>query len=131
MFQMNGIDWYTDTFDSFRVVESIDGGITKHERKQVLFGVPCRAYRTPTNEPSMEETAARLSGGNALCCDVETDIKAGDEIIVYRSSAIRAKPVSVERFFAGNPNVYVEPFGGVLADLEHLQVALYNEERID
>lgn len=130
MFQMPGLDWYTDTFDSFRVTESKDGGITKHTRVQILSGVPCRAYRTPTNEPSMEETAARISQGNALCCDIGADIKAGDEIIVYRSAAIRDTPVSVTRYFAGNPNVYVEPFGGAVADLEHLQVALYNEERI-
>jgi hypothetical protein len=79
----------------------------------------------------MTETAAQANDNNQLCCDVGTDIKAGDEIIVYRSSAIRPQPVSVTRYFAGNINIYVEPFGGVVANLEHIQVALLNEERID
>lgn len=130
MFSMPGINWYTDTFDSYRVVKSIEGGITKHERQKVLTGIPCRVYDNPTPSPSMDETAAKTDGGNTLCCGVSTDIKAGDEIIVYRSSAIQTTPVSTERYFAGTPNIYVEPFGGVIADLNHMQVALYNGERI-
>lgn len=131
MFSMPGINWYTDTFDSYRVEQTIEGGITKHERKQVLSACPCRVYNNPTPEPSMTETAATTSAGNTLCCDIGTDIKSGDEIIVYRSSAIRPQPVSTDRYFAGKPNIYVEPFGGIIANLEHIQVALYNEKRID
>ena len=130
MFSMPGINWYTDTFDSYRVEESIEGGITKHERKQILTGEACRVYTNPTTEPTMEDTAAKYSAGNTLACAIGTDIKAGDEIIVHRSAGIRAQAVSDERYFAGRPNIYVEPFGGILADLEHMQVALYNEERI-
>lgn len=130
MFSMPGINWYTDTFDSYRVEESIEGGITKHERKQILTGEACRVYTNPTPEPTMEDTAAKYSAGNMLACSIGTDIKAGDEIIVHRSAGIRAQAVSDERYFAGRPNIYVEPFGGILADLEHMQVALYNEERI-
>lgn len=131
MFSMPGINWYTDTFDAFRVVESLEGGITKHSREQVLFGVPCRVYNNPTPEPQMSETSATTSAGNTLCCDVDVDVRAGDEIIVHRSSRIKPQPISNVRYFAGKPNVYVEPFGGIVANLEHTQVALYNEERID
>lgn len=131
MFSMPGINWYTDTFDSFRVVDNVEGGITKHERQAVLVGVPCRVYSNPTPSPNMSETAATTDAGNTLCCDVGVDIKAGDEIIVHRSAGIKAHPVSNTRYFAGKPNIYVEPFGGIIADLNHIQVALYNEERID
>ncbi len=131
MFSMPGINWYNDTFDSFRVVDSVEGGITKHARTQILSACPCRVYNNPTNSPEMTETASKESDSNTLCCDVGTDIKAGDEIIVYRSSAIRPQPVSINRYFAGKPNIYVEPFGGVVANLEHMQIALLNEERID
>ena len=79
----------------------------------------------------MQSTAATIGKGNAMCCEVGTDIKAGDEIILYRSSSIKSTPVSTDRYFAGNINIYVEPFGGIIAGLEHVQVALYNEERID
>jgi hypothetical protein len=131
MFSMPGINWYTDTFDSYRVIDSVEGGITKHTRTKILSACPCRVYQNPTNTPSMTETAAQANDNNVLCCDVGTDLKAGDEIIVYRSSAIRPQPVSTTRYFAGNINIYVEPFGGIVADLEHIQVALLNEERID
>lgn len=130
MFSMPGINWYTDTFDSFRVVDSVEGGITKHTRQAVLVGVPCRVYSNPTPSPSMNETAATTDASNQLCCPVGVNIKAGDEIIVHRSAGI-GTAVSNTRYFAGKPNIYVEPFGGIIADLNHMQVALYNEERID
>ena len=130
MFLMPGVNILTDTFDSFRVIESNEGGITKHERKQVLSGVPCRVYNTPNAEPSMRETAATVSASNTLCCEVGTDIEAGDEIIVYRASRIRPEPVSTERYFAGLPNTLVEPAFGSIADLSHVQVALFHEKRI-
>lgn len=128
---MPGINWYTDTFDSYRVIDSVEGGITKHTRTKILSSCPCRVYQNPTNTPSMTETAAQANDNNTMCCDVGIDLKAGDEIIVYRSSAIRPQPVSTTRYFAGNINIYVEPFGGIVANLEHIQVALLNEERID
>lgn len=131
MFSMPGINWYTDTFDSFRVVATVDAGITKHERIQMIYGQACRVYNNPTPEPQMSEQAAAVSAGNTLCCDIGTDIKAGDEIIVHRSAGIRAEAVSNDRYFAGKPNIYVEPFGGIIANLEHMQVALYHEKRID
>lgn len=131
MFSMPGINWYTDTFDTFRVTQTTEGGITKNERNQVLSNVPCRVYNNPTADIQMEEQAATTSAGNTLCCDVGTDIRTGDEVIVKRSAGIRAEPVSVDRYFAGKPNIYVEPFGGIIANLEHVQVALYNEKRVD
>lgn len=131
MFSMPGINWYTDSFDSFRVIATVDGGITKHERRKVLSAVPCRVYNNPNADISMSEQAATTSAGNTLCCDAGTDIKAGDEIIVSRSALIAAQPVSVDRYFAGHPNTYIEPFGGVIADLSHMQVALYNEKRVE
>lgn len=130
MFSMPGINWYTDTFDSYRVTATTVDGITKHERTKILSGVSCRVYNNPTPEPQMSEQAATVSAGNTLCCDVGTDIQSGDEIIVYRSANIRTEPVSTDRYFAGKPNIYVEPFGGIIANLEHMQVALYNEKRI-
>lgn len=131
MFYMSNIQWFTDEFDVYRVVDTNEGGITKHERKQISERRPCRVYNNPTPDVSMQETAATVSKGNTLICDIDEDIRTGDEIIVYRSSRIREKPVSITRYFAGAPNMYVEPFGGAAPHLEHIQVSLMNEERID
>ncbi len=130
MFWMPGINVYTDTFTSYRVIDNVDGGITKHDRQKILKDIPCRVYNNPTPEPTMNEQAATVTANNTLCCDVGTDIKEGDEIYVKRAALIRAEPVSVERYFAGLPNTYVEPFLGINADLSHMQVALLNEKRI-
>ena len=131
MFSMPGTNWYTDSFDSYRIEAVVVDGITKHCRKQVLSAVPCRVYNNPNADIQMNEQAATTSAGNTLCCDVGVDIKTGDEIIVSRSALISAQPVSVDRYFAGKPNTYIEPFGGVVADLSHMQVALYNEKRVE
>jgi hypothetical protein len=88
-------------------------------------------YSNPNADIQMNEQAATTSAGNTLACDIDIDIHAGDEIIVSRAARIRTMPVSVKRYFAGEPNVYVEPFGGIVANLEHQQVALYNEKRVD
>lgn len=131
MFSMPGINVYTDTFTSYRVEAAVVGGITKHCRVKVLEDIPCRVYSTPNAEPQMSEQAATVSANNTLCCDVGTDIKAGDEIIVSRGSRIRSAPVSTERYFAGLPNTLIEPFFGISVDLSHMQVALFHDKRID
>lgn len=131
MFRMPGISWFTDSFDSYRIVAVVEDGITKHSRTKVLSNVPCRVYNNPTPEVGLSEQDARINANNTLCCDVGTDIQAGDEIFVSRSARISQTPVSVDRYFAGKPNIYIEPFGGIVADLNHVQVALYNEYRVD
>lgn len=130
MFSLPGIDIFTDLFDAYRVEETTDGGITKHERTLVLSDIPCRVYSTPNADIQMQEQAATTGASNTLCCDMDVDIRTGDEIIVRRAARIRAVPVSTIRYFAGKPNDLVEPFFGVSVDLTHKQVALYNEERV-
>lgn len=130
MFFMSGLNIYTDTFSTFRVVSHVDGGIIKHDRQSVLIDQPCRVYNNPTPEISMSEQAATSNGNNTLCCDINLDVQAGDEIIVKRGARISAQPVSTERYFAGLPNTYIEPFFGVSVDLQHKQVALLNEQRV-
>lgn len=122
---------YTDTFDSYRVVKSTVDGVTKQERVLVLSGIPCRAYTNQTNTPGMTETAATVSQGNTLCCELGYDVKGGDEIILHRGANVGRFVNPDERYIAGPPNIYVEPFGNAFPDLEHMQIALTNEEVID
>lgn len=125
------MQFYTDTFDSFRVVVSLENGITKQTRQQVLEGIPCRVYQNGTNSPNLTETAATVSYSNMLCCELGYDIKGGDEIIVHRGANVGRHVNPDERYIAGPPNIYVEPFGGASPDLEHMQVALTDETVID
>lgn len=123
---------YQDRFDVWRNNSHIEGGITKNERVKVVDGAWGRIYSNPTSSISMEDAAAGIDKSNQLMCPYETDIKTGDEIIVYRSARIRNPPVEVVKYIAGNPNRYASPFGGaILKELEHLQVALFNAERVD
>ncbi len=122
---------YTDLFDSYRTVKTTENGITKQDRVPVLTGIPCRVYANQTNSPSMTDTAANVSQGNTLCCELGYDVKGGDEIIVHRGANVGRFVNPDERYIAGPPNIYVEPFGNACPDLEHMQVALVNEEVID
>ena len=131
MFHVPGIYIYTDYFDSYRVIEEDDGGITKHSRVPVLKNEPCRCYNNPTPDLSVTEQSSSSNANNQMCCAPGIDIKTGDEIIVYRNGLTQDRPVSTTRYFAGRPNDYRMPFMGTWADIEHTQVALLNEERVD
>ena len=122
---------YTDLIDTYRVEETIENGIVKQSRVSVLTGVPCRAYQNSTNQPQMTDTAASISNSNMLMCDLGYDIKGGDEIILHRGANVGRFVNPDERYIAGPPNIYTEPFAGVTPDLEHMQFALLDEHVID
>ena len=122
---------YTDLIDTYRVEETVENGIVKQSRVSVLTSVPCRAYQNSTNQPQMTDTAASISNSNMLMCDLGYDIKGGDEIILHRGANVGRFVNPDERYIAGPPNIYTEPFAGVTPDLEHMQFALLDEHVID
>lgn len=127
MAYFNFMQFYTDTFDTYRVVKIIENGITKQSRVGVLSGIPCRVYQNNTMTPNLSDTAATVSMSNTLCCELGYDVIGGDEIIVHRGANVGRHVNPDERYIAGPPNIYVEPFGGCSPDLEHMQIALINE----
>lgn len=122
---------YTDTFDTYRTTKSIENGIVKQDRVAVLVGAPCRVYNNQTNSPNLSDTTANISNSNTLCCELGYDIKGGDEVIVHRGANVGRHVNPDERYIAGPPNIYVEPFAGACPDLEHMQVALIDEHVVD
>ena len=122
---------YTDTFDTYRTVKSVEDGIVKQDRVPVLVGAPCRVYQNQTNQPQLSDTTANISTSNMLCCELGYDVKGGDEIIVHRGANVGRHINPDERYIAGPPNIYVEPFAGCCPDLEHMQIALIDEHVID
>lgn len=121
--------WYTDTVDVYRVVNTVVGNITRQERKQALTAVPCRVYNSQKNGPNMTDNAARSTSTDKLACPVDTDIRAGDELLVIRGGGL-GHTNEPERYFAGNPQHYYDPVGGALTGLEHLEVGLLMQEVI-
>lgn len=121
---------YTDTFDVYRTVKTVENGITKQDRVLVLEGAPCRAYMNGTNPANLVETGATVSMSNMLCCELGYDVQGGDEIIVHRGANVGRRVNPDERYIAGPPNIYVEPFGGASPDLEHMQISLTDEHFI-
>ncbi len=126
---MNFRDWYTDTVDIWRVSEIKDGALTRHERKQIATGIPCRVYQMGDGRIQMEPTAARVEQGHWLQCDNTVDIEAGDELLIHRGAGL-GKEVKQIRAFASEPNHYFEPFGAVLPGLAHQEIRLLQEERV-
>lgn len=122
--------WYTDIVDVYRVVNSTAGNITRQERQQVGKAIPCRVYSSQKNGPNMTDNAARVSSTDKLACDIATDIRAGDELLVTRGGALR-RGGEPERYFAGNPQHYYDPVGGALTGLEHLEVGLLMQNIVE
>lgn len=119
--------WYTDTVDVYRVVSTAEGNIDTQERRKVGSAIPCRIYNSQKSGPSMQDGAARVNSTDKLSCDVNSDIREGDELLVTRGGAlgIQNQP---ERYFAGNPQRYYDPVGGALTGLEHMEVGLLMQE---
>lgn len=126
---MNYADWYTDTMEIYRSVPSTVNGLTSFERELVVSSVPCRIYRSDSQPIKMEQTSAHIKQADSLMCGIDTDIKAGDELLITRGGGLGYSP-TVIRAFAADPNYYYEPFGAVLPGLAHIEVKLLQEERV-
>ena len=126
---MNWSDWYTDTMSIYRVRETMDGNLTRHERAQVSENIPCRIYQSDNRPINMAETAANLKESDHLACDVSVDVRAGDELVITRGGRL-GKPGPTIRAFAGEPNLYYEPFGAIIPGLAHQEIRLLQQERV-
>ncbi len=126
---MNFLEWYTDTVSIYRVSPVKKGNLTTQSRELIAGGIPCRIYRENDHGISMERTAAKVVQTDKLACDNEVDIKAGDELLIFRGG-ILGKAREVIRAFAGEPNYYYEPFGAVIPGLAHQEITLLQEERV-
>ena len=126
---MNWSDWYTDTMSIYRVQETLDGSLTRHERAQVSENIPCRVYQSDSRAINMTETAANVSQNDHLACDISVDVRAGDELVITRGGRL-GKPGPVIRAFAADPNFYYEPFGAILPGLAHQEIRLLQQERV-
>ena len=126
---MNYADWYTDTVDIYRITASIDGNLTRHDRKLVTSQASCRIYQSDSKSPTMEQTAANIKEEMKLACDNAVDIQSGDELIITRGGRLGHTDHKI-RAFAGSPNYYFEPFGAVIPGLAHQEIRLLNQERI-
>ena len=122
--------WYTDLVDIYRVQNGKSGNVTRQERvKQNPKGIPCRICSSRPTGPSMPKGAAKTENTEILNCSVDTDIKPGDELKVVRGGNL-GKQNEQERYFAGKPQVYYDPVGGILSGLEHMEVAIFTDEII-
>lgn len=126
---MNWSDWYTDTMSIYRVQETMDGNLTRHEREQVSENIPCRIYQSDNRPINMEQTAASLKESDHLACDISVDVRAGDELVITRGGRL-GKPGPVIRAFAGEPNLCYEPFGAIIPGLAHQEIRLLQQERV-
>lgn len=115
--------WYTDLMDVYRMTETVSGGITRQERTLIAASVPCRVYRSQADNYTQPRGAAKVRRAEKLSCAVDTDILAGDELLVTRGGALN-RGRSPVRYFAGDPQAFFDPVGGALTGLEHLEVGI-------
>lgn len=127
---MNWQDWYTDAMDVYRVVETKDGNLTRHDRVKVLENIPCRIYQSDGKAINMAQTAADVRQEDKLSCDVSVDIRAGDELLITRGAKLGRAGGKI-RAFSSDPNCYYEPFGAVIPGLSHQEIQLLRQERVE
>ena len=126
---MNWTDWYTDTMDVFRNEKVTENSLTRMERRQVLSGEACRVYQTKPGGPQMSQTSASITQTDKLACSMDVDIKPGDELVIHRGAKL-GYDAPVERYFAGTPERYYEPFGAVMPGQAHQEITLLKQERV-
>ena len=113
--------------DVWRNVPVKDGNLTRQERQPVLTGIPCRIYQSGNKPINMSQTASSVSQNDHLACDISVDIQAGDELLIHRGGRL-GKPGPAIRAFAGDPNLYYEPFGAIMPGLAHQEIRLLQQE---
>lgn len=122
-------NWYTDSMSIFRNVPYKVGNIDKKKREELYTGIPCRIYSTKRNGPSWKETAATATATDKVACDVDVDLRAGDMLMIVRGGLLGSNR-EPERYFAGLPQPFYDPVGGVLSGLEHQEAVLLMDEVI-
>lgn len=122
MYQLSG--WFTDLMDVYRVENGSDGALVRPERVLVASAVPCRVYAPQKNNLNLRQAASAVYGDEKLACAVDTDVQAGDELIVTRGGALgrQTKPV---RYIASQPVLYFDPVGVAATGLEHMEVGIH------
>lgn len=122
MYQLSS--WFTDLMDIYRVEAVTTGALTRQERVLVASSVPCRVYSPQKNNLNLRQAASAVYGDEKLACAVDTDIEAGDELIVTRGAALgrQTKPV---RYIASQPVLYFDPVGVAATGLEHMEVGIH------
>lgn len=119
--------WYTDLADIYRVTH-VSGAVDRQERTLIASAVPCRVYESQINNGFLPpDGAGSTKRMDKMACDVSTDIRAGDEVIITRGGAL-GRGLSPVRYIASQPQAFFDPVGGALTGLEHLEVGLSSDE---
>ncbi|MDR0905765.1 MAG: hypothetical protein LBN00_06285 [Oscillospiraceae bacterium] len=119
--------WYTDLMSIYRNTPYKEGNLTKQRRDEIQTAIPCRVYQKSASQLKMTVTAAEYNPSTMLACDNGVDIIPGDELHITRGGALGK--TSTEVYYAGQPDNYFEPFGGVLPGMAHQQVPISSTQR--
>ena len=122
MYQLSS--WFSDLMDVYRVVTTATSGLSRPQRQLVLEAVPCRVYSNQKNNINLRNTAATVREDEKLACAIDTDIQAGDELIVTRGGTM-GRGIRTERYIASQPTLYFDPVGSAATGLEHMEVGLH------
>lgn len=126
---MNYTDWYTDIMQIWRNVSANENNLTTLAPQMIAENVPCRVYQSDSQPINMQQTAAYVKQNDRLMCGIDTDIKAGDKLIIQRGGGLGYTPVTI-RAYAADPNYFYEPYGAVMPGLAHIEVRLLQQERV-
>lgn len=123
-------NWYTDYADVYRVNLVVVNGFNEHtERILVREKMPCRVFQSSNPQTKMTTTYSSVEPRDMLACSTKEDIKAGDKLVVTRGA--RVGGTGVTSYIAGEPTDYYEPYGGARPRIDHKEVPISGERKVD
>lgn len=121
----NAEDWYTDSFNVYRVIQTVEKGVTINKRKLISENNLGRIYFRKSNPlKSKGEVDVYSQIEDMLSCDTEIDIKEGDELEVKRGYLIGKWNGIIDKYLTGRATDYNIPFGGISPNLDHKEVSV-------
>jgi hypothetical protein len=121
--------WYTDLLTVYRGVDGTDGSVDVRGYGMVCADIPCRVYQPSARGLKMTPGTPEYAPEDKLACGVGVDIQAGDRLMVTRGGGLDGGGAAAAEYFAGNPVLYFEPFGGAIPGLAHQEITLSGAKR--
>lgn len=122
-------NWYTDLADVYRSVDTVVNGFDENHYVLMRSEMPCRVFSSSNPQTKMTTTYSSVQPTDKLACHTKEDIKAGDKIIVTRGARVGGSGKTT--YIAGEPTDYYEPYGGARPRIDHKEVPIGGERKVD
>lgn len=130
--------WYTDLMTIERLVKDpaktgIGEAFEEHDYTTIAENVPCRVYRNSNPYLKNTDTASEKLPKDLVACSNSVDVQTGDRLTITRGGRKvnnNAPDAAIQIYYAGDPSLYFEQFGGVSPKLDHQQIPIGTPRKV-